>query len=166
MELSPRALSTDGYIIDQRQTRSIPFGAVTSDQNGCGWIAIYNLLHALGRDPDPDKLIETLEKTLLFHGVLGLNLFALIWELKKQKLPLCFAVRPFHAQQLAEQCPAGIILYFTGRRNHFVAFRREAQGRLRFFGAVPGLSHHEATMAEFYWDYVKFPLAVTITVRT
>lgn len=165
MELSPNALSADGFIIDQRQTHNIPFGAVTSDKNGCGWIAVYNLLHALGRDPDPEQIVTELEKTLLFHGVLGLNLFALIWELKKQKLPLRFAVRSFHAQQLSEQCTAGIVLYFTGKRNHFVAFRREDGGKLRFFGAVPGRRIHQATMAEFYWDYVKFPLAVTITVQ-
>ena len=164
MELSPNALSSDGYIIDQRQTRNIPFGAMTSDKNGCGWIALYNLLHALGRDPDPEQIVTALEKTLLFHGVLGLNLFALVWALKKQKLPLHVALRAFHAQQLAEQCTAGIILYYTGRRNHFVAFRREDRDTLRFFGAVPGCRRHETTMTNFYWDYVKFPLAVTITV--
>lgn len=165
MALSPGALSADGYIIDQRKTDSIPFGRLTSDQNGCGWIAVYNLLKALGRDPDPEQLAAELEKTLMFRGALGLNLFALIWELKKLRLPLSFAVRSFHAQQLAEQAPAGIILYFTGRRNHFAAFRREENGRLRFFGAVPGFRRHELTMAEFYWSYVKLPLAVTITVR-
>ena len=165
MTLSPGALSADGYIIDQRKTDNIPFGHLTSDRNGCGWIAVYNLLKALGRDPDPEQIAAELEKTLMFHGKLGLNLFALIWELKKQRLPLNFAVRSFHAQLLAEQAPAGIVLYFTGKRNHFVAFRRAEHGKLRFFGAVPGRRCHQLTLAEFYWDYVKFPLAVTITVR-
>lgn len=165
MALSPGALSADGYIIDQRKTGNIPFGSLTSDKNGCGWIAVYNLLKALGRDPDPEQIAAELEKTLMFHGKLGLNLFALIWELKKLHLPLNFAVRSFHAQELAARAPAGIVLYFTGKRNHFVAFRRAENGRLRFFGAVPGFRHHELTMAEFYWNYVKFPLAVTITVR-
>ena len=54
MHLRPEALSADGFIIDQRKTDNIPFGAVTSDRNGCGWIACYNLLRALGRDPDPE----------------------------------------------------------------------------------------------------------------
>ena len=165
MELKPTALSADGYIVDQRQTANIPFGAVSSDKNGCGWIAAYNFLKALDREVDPERLLRDLEKTLLLGGRLGLNLFALVWELKKQRLPLNFALRPFHAQCISERCRAGIILYYTGTRNHFAAFRREENGRLRFFGAVPGQAHDEKTMAEFYWDHVKFPLAVTITAK-
>ena len=166
MQLRPEALSSDGFIIDQRKTDNIPFGAVTSDQNGCGWIACYNLLKALGRDPDPEAIVRRLEKTLLFHGYLGLHLFALIWELRRnQHIPLDFALRSFHAQQITETASAGIIMYYTGRRNHFAAFRREENGRLRFFGATPGRSGETVSMAEFYMSHVKFPLALTITVR-
>ncbi len=165
MELRRAALSDDGYIIDQRRTDNIFFGHTASDRNGCGWIACYNFLKALDREPDPEQLLRRLERTLLGSGALGLNFFALVWELKRQKLPLQFALRPFHAQRLAETAPAGIILYFTGRRNHFAAFRREPDGKLRFFGAIPGCAHHTATMAEFYWDFVKFPLALTITAK-
>ena len=48
---------------------------------------------------------------------------------------------------------------------HRVGSDLEDNGKLRFFGAVPGRRCHQLTLAEFYWDYVKFPLAVTITVR-
>lgn len=164
MNLRPGAVSGDGYIIDQRKTDTIPFGGTSSDKNGCGWIACYNLLKALDRDPDPEELICRLERTLMGNGALGLNFFALVRELKRQGLPLQFALRSFHAQELAARSRAGIIFYFTGKRNHFVAFRREEDGRLRFFGAVPGRTRHEATLAEFYWDYVKFPLALTVVV--
>lgn len=165
MYLKPEALSQDGYIIDQRETDNIPFGAVNSNENGCGWIAAYNFLKALEREADPQQLVEDLEKTLLFQGKLGVNFFCLVRELKKQKLPLDFALGAFHAQCLSERCRAGIIFYFTGRRNHFAAFRREGNGRLRFFGAAAGKEFDEQTMAEFYWNHVKFPLAVTITAR-
>ena len=112
------------------------------------------------------EIVRRLEKTLLFHGYLGLHLFALVWELRRnQHIPLNFAVRPFHAQQLCETAPAGIILYRSGRWNHFAAFRREEDGKLRFFGAVPGQDAAPVSMAEFYWDHVKFPLALTITVK-
>ena len=41
MELDPKALSDDGYIIDQRQTESISFGGCPSSKNGFSgrWIA-------------------------------------------------------------------------------------------------------------------------------
>ena len=60
---------------------------------------------------------------------------------------------------------AGIVLYRAGKTNHFAAFSRQPDGKLRFFGAVPGYAHHNLSMAEFYWDYVKFPLTLTITAK-
>ena len=166
MQLRPEALSSDGFIVDQRKTDNIPFGAVSSDRNGCGWIACYNLLKALGRDPDPEAIVRRLEKTLQFRGYLGLHLFSLVRELRRnQQIPLEFALRSFHAQQTSECASAGIIMYFTGRRNHFAAFRREENGRLRFFGATPGRSEEIISMADFYRIHVKGPLALTITVR-
>ena len=166
MRLRPEALSSDGFIIDQRKTDNIPFGAVNSDRNGCGWIACYNLLKALGRDPDPEAIVRRLERTLQFRGYLGLHLFSLVWELRRnQHIPLDYAIRFFHAQQNSEHASAGIVLYFTGKRNHFVAFRWEGNGRLRFFGATPGRSGEIISMADFYRLHVKGPMALTITVR-
>ena len=162
MHLKPEALSPDGYIIDQRQTDNINFGHTSSENNGCGWIACYNFLKALGRTPDPEALLYQLERTLLGNGALGLHLFALIHPLKKQKLPLHYAIRPFHAQLLSETAQAGIVLYCTGARNHYVAFRRESNGTLQFYGAVPGKAL-QCPMAEFYWEHTKHSLALTIT---
>lgn len=165
MEIKPQALDSQGYIIDQRKTDNISFGGISSDKNGCGWIAVYNFLKAMDQEKAPETILRTLEKTLLPDGRLGLNFFALAWYLKKQGLPLEVAVRPFHAQQLSETCKAGVILYCAGRRNHFAAFRREENGCLRFYGAVAGKVHHDTSMAEFYWNHVKFPLALTITAK-
>lgn len=165
MELDPKALSDDGYIIDQRQTESIFFGGCPSSKNGCGWIAAYNFLKALDRAPDPDVLLHRLERTLLPGGRLGLNFFAMVYELRHQGVPLEFALRPFHAQELARSSRAGIVFYRAGKTNHFAAFSRQPDGRLRFFGAVPGYAHHTISMAEFYWDYVKFPLTLTIAAK-
>ncbi len=165
MRLKSEALSPDGFIIDQRQTNNINFGHTSSERNGCGWIACYNFLKALDREPDPESLLWQLERTLLGNGTLGLNFFSLVHILKKQNLPLHFALRPFHAQMLSETAHAGIILYYNGKRNHFAAFRRESNGKLRFFGVVPGKAYHEASMAEFFWYYVKFPLTLTITAK-
>ena len=36
--------SKDGYIIDQARVTDIRYGALTSDINGCGWIAEFNFL--------------------------------------------------------------------------------------------------------------------------
>lgn len=165
MELDPKALSDDGYIIDQRQTESISFGGCPSSKNGCGWIAAYNFLKALGSHPEPGGAASPAGANPAAGGKLGLNFFALVHELRRQKVPLEFALRPFHAQELAQRNRAGIVLYRAGKTNHFAAFARQPDGMLRFFGAVPGYAHHNLSMAEFYWDYVKFPLTLTITAK-
>ena len=77
MKLDPRALSDDGYIIDQRYTENIPFGGRPASRNGCGWIAAYNVLKALGQSPDSELLRRQLERTLLPGGRLGVNVLAL-----------------------------------------------------------------------------------------
>lgn len=165
MTLTPEALDHQGYIIDQRKTANISFGHTSSEKNGCGWIAAYNFLKAMGQTPEPEAVLRSLERTLLLDGQFGLNFFALVQYLKKQHLPLEFALRPFHAQMLSEHCKAGIVFYRAGKTGHFAAFRREPTGRLRFYGVIPGKASHDSTMAEFYWNHVKFPLAVTITAK-
>ena len=163
MNLSPSALDPQGYIIDQRKTENISFGGTSSAKNGCGWIAAYNFLKAMDQEPEPEAVLKKLERTLLGDGRLGLNFFALAWHLRQ--FPLEVAVRPFHAQQLAETCKAGIILYRAGKTNHFAAFRREENGRLRFYSAIAGRENYDISMADFYWNHVKFPIALTITAK-
>lgn len=163
MTINQKALDPQGYIVDQRETADISFGGTPSNKNGCGWIAAYNFLKAMDQQPDPEAVLRSLEKTLLPGGKLGLNFFALVWYLKKQHIPLEASVTSFHAQQISERCKAGIILYRAGKTNHFAAFRREENGLLRFYGAIAGKQCHDISMAGFYWNHVKFPLAVTIT---
>lgn len=164
MTIHPAALDPQGYIIDQRKTDNISFGGTPSSKNGCGWIAAYNFLKAMEQEPDPEGVLRTLEKTLLPGGRLGLNFFALCHYLQKQHIPLECTMRPFHARQLSQECRAGIILYRAGSTNHFAAFRREAQGSLRFYGVTPG-SSASMDMGEFFWSHVKFPLSITITAK-
>jgi len=46
--IDPRAFSADGYIINQGVLRDIRYGARTSRETGCGWIACYNYLRCMG----------------------------------------------------------------------------------------------------------------------
>lgn len=165
MELSPQALSPDGYIIDQRRTDHLRFGLLPSSKNGCGWIAAYNFLKAMERDPDPDRLFRSLERSLPLSLFTGVNLFALAAYLRLQHIPLHVAVRPIHADMLVEQCKAGIIFYRAGKTNHYAAFRREPNGKLRFFGAINGAQYDITTLAEFRWNRAKSPLTVIITAN-
>lgn len=166
MELRTDALDTQGYIINQKRTGNLRFGRVSSDKNGCGWIAAYNFLRAMDKEKDPEEVLRKLEKALIpGFDRFGLNFVALAIYLRTQGVPLEFTVRQFHTQRIAEEAPAGIILYRAGKTNHFAAFRRLQNGKLRFYGAVSGRENHDMSMAEFFYDYVKFPLTLTITAK-
>jgi len=45
-----RGFSKDGYIIDQNAFRDYPYRGMTTDINGCGWVAAFNLRKAAGQD--------------------------------------------------------------------------------------------------------------------
>lgn len=166
MELQNEALDRQGYIINQKRTQNLRFGGVPSDKNGCGWIAAYNFLKAMDREKDPEEVLRKLERALLPGlGRFGLNFVALAVYLRSQGIPLDFTVRQFRTQRISETARAGIILYRAGKTNHFAAFQRLESGKLRFYGVVSGRENHDMSMAEFFYDYVKFPLTLTITAK-
>ena len=165
MKLRPDALDHQGYIINQKATDNLSFGRISSDIIGCGWIAAYNFLKAAGAEPSPEQVLSDLQKWLIpGFGRFGLNIAPLALYLRRRGIPLRITARPFHAQLLAEGCRAGIILYRTGKTNHYAAFRREDGGKLRFYGATPGCSR-DMSLAEFCTTYMKFPLALFITAK-
>ena len=164
MELTDEAFSADGYIIAQRETGGLPFGARSSRENGCGWIAAYNLLRASLHPVRWDQVRRDLSRRLAFQGKDGLHLFALISYLKEKGCRICCASTLTGARLLADSCQAGIIMYGTGSSSHYVAFIRQPDGRLRFLNAGTGREDSTMTMREFYRDIVHFPLFFVLTV--
>ena len=112
MHLRPEALSSDGFIIDQRKTDNIPFGAVTSDRNGCGWIAAYNLRKALDHGISFDEVRQELDD-LHFLKVPGPTLMCVMRKYLKQYVP-----------QYRET---------VGREEALAAYREAVEKEYRFF---------------------------------
>jgi len=67
----------NGIIDDQGigAAAQIQMGTKLGNDNGCGWVATYNILYLLGRKMQPWEIVEFYEKTggLLFAGVIGIN---------------------------------------------------------------------------------------------
>ena len=63
-------ISADGYITDQDCFSSVRYRTMRADINGCGWIAAYNLRHALGEELDWDEVRQEMDSmhTLRFPG--------------------------------------------------------------------------------------------------
>jgi hypothetical protein len=157
--LKPAALSEDGYIIHQGRTGNIPYGPVKSSLNGCGWIAAYNLLKALGRPlPRPEALSRQLARGTPLRGVAGTSPRRLRRFLQAQGIPLAAAFSRRLAPAFARHAKAGIVYYLDGHEPHLVAFKAATGGRLRFFNVEYGDACHLLTMDAFIKQYAKFPL--------
>ena len=79
-----------GIINGQANFFNYRFGLFSLDEVGCGIIAIYNVLHLLGRPQKLTDLIREFEtnstETILF-GLLGINPFSLKKYFKHQRIP-------------------------------------------------------------------------------
>ena len=158
MELNASAFSADGYLISQKQTENLPFGACNSRQTGCGWIAAYNLLHATLHPIGWDQVRRDLSRRLLFEGTEGLHLFTLVEYLREQGCRMKFSCTLTGSRFLADECKAGILMYGTKTSSHYVAFVSQKNGTLRFLNAGEGREDVTMTLRDFYRDVISFPI--------
>ncbi len=165
MELNRSAFSQDGFLIRQQDTIRIPFGALSSQRNGCGWIAAYNFLRADLHPVKWDQVRRDLNHFLPFQGRLGANAFVLRGYLRLQGCRLHSAVTLAGAKRLVPRCRAGIILYDAGNSRHYVAFQRQKDGALRFFNVRSDAADVVMSMEEFYRRFVRFPLFFLFTTN-
>ena len=89
--VSPRAFSRDGYIVDQRLLKNLPYGMKQSNYNGCGWVAAYNFLRACGRKKEYDTVRQQLEDSLIFGGLVGTHIIQLYLYLRRHGFHLYWA---------------------------------------------------------------------------
>ncbi len=164
MELHPRAFSAEGYLIRQSETGGIFFGVRPSAENGCGWIAAYNLLRATQHPIKWEQVRRDLSRRLLNGGRNGLHLMVLLAYLKEQGCRLRCAVSLTGGRLLADRCRAGILMYGTGSTTHYVAFIRQPDGQLRFLNVGKGREDVTMPLRTFYREIVQFPLFFLLTV--
>ncbi len=149
--INPQAFSEDGFIIDQRYTEGVPYGSRKSSYSGCGWIAAYNFLHAMGRDVSWSYISAALGARGLFRGHLGTGPFRLYRYLRRQKFVALRRGYGVRGVILLSQRPlsAGVLLYRHSKGMHYVAFKDAGNGQYRYFNAVPGHPQHVESMEEF-----------------
>ena len=109
------------------------YGLRASSQVGCGWIAVYNALIALGESPLPETIISALERQLpLIHGNFGTNFLGPALLLKKWGYPvtLCSDVTKFDG--LCRASDVAILFYYWRKGiklgAHFVALKATPDG--------------------------------------
>ena len=161
--------SKDGYIIDQARVTDIRYGALTSDINGCGWIAEFNFLKRMGQSIGEKTLADELIRHTLFRGLAGTDIFRLRRHLKRHGYRMPIKFRWNKKARLPEGTSAGIIWYCHKDGFHFVTFYaddaiqpEEGGARFRFLNGLAGKEDHFDTMRGFLTKNNVIPFAVIL----
>ena len=104
--------------------KKLRFGFFQSGFNGCGWIAVYNALRLMGREPDAGKLIAELEWTgAMLFGVLGTWPYSVAHYFRLRGYRVRVTYRAGKYDETAREHEVNIIWFFHRKGAHFVTLR-------------------------------------------
>lgn len=107
-----KMFTRDGYINEQSLTSDIPYGRMNSAENGCGWIAAFNVLRRIeAQFPSPEFVAKSLLKGLVLWGYLGTRPAAIIRFLRGRGHEVRWALKRAEQKRLAANSAASILLY-------------------------------------------------------
>ena len=113
-------------ITNQSKYKHIRYGLLTSDKNGCGWIAAYNALKYFGFDVTPESVAKAYGKRCLWlWGLFGTHPEKLIKNIKTVlKVGAFYCGKETSCLSLFN-FEAGILFYWLkSKRAHYVFFKR------------------------------------------
>ena len=148
--------NAEGFIVAQANTAHLPYGRRGSDYSGCGWIAAYNFLAAMGKRPSADGIRQRLARGW-FQGRLGTGPLRLRRFVQAQGVPVKTARTKRGAAALAQNATAGILLYAHPHGLHYVAFTGDKGGQKRFLNVGAGQPVAVATLRDFLQTNAKTP---------
>ncbi len=144
-----QGFSPDGFITDQDCFRGFRYHGTTSDINGCGWIAAYNLRRAAGQDLDCAEVCREMD-AMYRLPLPGPTSVRKLRQYLSRHLRYGFAAGKRRALTAARESDAGILRYWEGREPHFIAFLRREDGLYRFFNVADGQEDITLPMDEFF----------------
>ncbi len=159
-----KGFTEDGYICDQEQLTDFPYRTVTTDYNGCGWIACYNLRRFLGQEVSAEEVNREMDgmHRLRFPGPTTMRV------MRRYLDTYVVNYRETHGRaeiiRAAKQAKAGIFRYYEERVPHFVTFMLTESGRYRFLNVNDDLWDFETTIDEFAEKHFLFGSFTALTV--
>ena len=124
----------NGYIENQHAWNGVLFGKVDMAYSGCEIMAVYNILHAMGKETGPElvgDLIEGFEKSgAALKGRIGSSPRAIRAHLKRRGIDTRFI---WKEDDIDESVDKAIVTYYNNQKSlyhqiHTVAFIREEAG--------------------------------------
>ena len=145
--------SPDGFITDQDCFEDYRYRTMQASINGCGPIAVYNILHALGQTPELTALLREMEALHRVQRPGPTTMRAMRAYLEKH-LP---AMREYPGRDAAFAAALrsrmGILRYSEDGVPHFVSFFRQDSG-FRFFNVNDGLEDYVCSMEGFFERHI------------
>lgn len=166
MIINDRKFSEDGYIIDQDLFTDCYYRTCTSDYNGCGWIAAYNLRHALGQDVYYDDVRDEMDR-MHEERVPGPTLMRVMRPYLAKYIPeVRETVGKDEATKKAAESYAGIFRYTEGDVPHFITFvRADTKAPLyRFFNVNDDIIDDIFEMHSFAKEHFLKNSVIALTV--
>ncbi len=158
-------MSPDGYITDQDCFSSVQYRTMRSDINGCGWIAAYNLRHAVGQEVSWDDVRREMDAMHTLR-IPGPTLMRIMREYLQRYLPGFRETAGREAAiDAASASTAGIFRYQEGHEPHFASFVRQDDGRFRFFNVTDGLEDSVMSMEDFAGGHLLRGRVIALTVE-
>ena len=156
--------SSDGFITDQDCFSSVRYRTIPACENGCGFIAAFNLRKALGHAVAWDDVRAELDgmHQLRIPGPTVLNVM-------RRYLALCApeareTAGREEAMAAAGKSRAGIFRYTEGCVPHFVCYVRREDGLFRFFNVAEGLEDCVMSMERFGEEHLLHGMVVVFYV--
>ena len=166
MEPKPleQGFSEDGYIIDQDCFHHLRYRTMPASVNGCGWIAVFNLRRALGRESDYEQILRELEGMHRWN-MPGPTLMTVMRAYLTQYVPEAVeTVGRERALAAAAKSRAGIFRYREGREPHFVSYIRTGEEEFRFFNVADGQEDCRMSMEDFGREHLLGGTVIVFTV--
>lgn len=148
--------SSDSYIIDQDYFEAYEYRTIPASNNGCGWVAVYNIRHWLGHTASFEEIMGEMDRmhTLRIPGPTTMPVMRAY--LKKYIPEMTEHEGREAAFAAACACSAGILRYNEAGVPHFISFIRK-DNAFRFFNVNDGLEDYVSTMEMFFSTHVLPP---------
>ena len=142
------------YINGQGSYGHFKYGAYESDYNGCGWIAIYNALIAMGLYVPPADIIYWLETNngLIAKGLFGTKMLAIKAFLQGQGLSVQSKGNDSNLDETIKNVGAFVLEYAFAVGVHFVTIRyNQADNLYYIYNENNSISHAQPESSIEQW---------------
>jgi hypothetical protein len=145
--------SADGYIIDQNHLTDYPYRGMTSNVNGCGWVAAYDLRHAMGQEAD-FRAVHRDMNAMFPLQIPGPTPMRIMRRYLRRYMTVTQARGREKVLALAREAPWGILRYREENVPHFVTFLRLPEGIYRFLNVADDQEDIQLPMDDFFAAHI------------